>query len=133
AGRAAAAQLPPEEDVGRDVERRRDREILVHGFDPDPPSLERRAEAHVLAVEEDLPAVRLDCARQRLDQRGLAGPVVADDRRYLARVELEIGSVQRDDVAIALDEPSGLEDRRLRAHRCLRCVSWSTETARMTR
>ena len=110
--RAAPAQLAAEEDVGGDVERRRDGEVLVDGLDPGAPRVAWRAEVHALAVEADLPLVRLQCSRERLDQCRLAGAVVADDREDLARVELEVGPVQRDDVSVALDDPARLEDRR---------------------
>ena len=89
----------------------RDREVLVDGLDPGAARVERGAEVHALAVQEDLALVRLERARQRLDQRRLAGAVVADDREDLAGVELEVGAVQGDDVAEALDEPARLEDR----------------------
>src|SRR5207248_1049906 len=131
--RAAPPQLAAEEDVRGDVERGGDGEVLVHGLDPDAAGVERRAEADVLAVDEDLALVRLERARERLDQRRLAGPVVADDGDDLAGVEVEIGARERDDLAAALDEPARLEDRRRSAHARLRCVSWSTETARLPR
>ena len=43
-------------------------------------------------------------AGQRLDQRGLARAVVADDGEDLAGQQLEVGAVQRGDVTVALDE-----------------------------
>src|SRR6185436_18641495 len=104
-------------------------------LDPGAPRVTRRAEMDQLAVEPDLAFVRLQRARQRLDQRRLAGAVVADDREDLAGVELEVGAVQRDDLAVALHQTARLEDRLpvLRRHVARRCVSWSTDTARMTR
>jgi hypothetical protein len=81
----------------------------------------------------DLSVVRLQRAGEGLDQRRLAGAVVADHGDDLVRVQLEVGPVERDDVAIPLDEPTCLEDRLARVQSRLRCVSWSTETARITR
>src|SRR3954468_20164021 len=108
---------------------------------------------HRLAVEQDLAGVRDDGTGQRLDQRRLARAVVTDDRQHLPRAQLEVGTGERGHVAIALHEPRGLEDGRgglgLRPggafgprpgvgfargrHFCLMRVSWSTETATMTR
>ena len=41
---------------------------------------------------------------QRLDQRGLSGAVVADDREDLAGIEIEVGMIHRGDAAVALDQ-----------------------------
>ena len=65
----------------------------------------------VLTVEADLTFVRLQRARERFDQRRLAGTVIADDCENLARVELQVRSVQRNDMSVPLDEPVRLEDR----------------------
>jgi hypothetical protein len=48
-----------------------------------------------LAVDGDLAFVGLVDAGQDLDQRRLAGAVLADERRHLARIELERDLVQR--------------------------------------
>src|SRR5205823_3357692 len=133
AERVGPTYLAAEEDVRRDVERRRDGEILIDGLDPGTARVAGGPEVHGLGVEQDLALVRLDRARERLDQRRLAGAVVADDREDLLRIELEVSASQREDVAVALDESPRLEDRRNVVHSRLRCVSWSTDTARMTR
>ena len=104
AERSSPAGLAAEEDVGGDVQRRRDREILVDRLDPGSSGLAWRVETHPVAVEADLSVVRLQRARQGLDQRRLAGAVVADDRDDLARVELEVGAVEGHDVPEALDQ-----------------------------
>src|SRR5205823_3660448 len=133
AERTVAAELAAEEEIGRDVERGCDGKILVHGLDPGPARVERRLEVHLLAVEAELALVRLQRAREHLDQRRLAGAVVADHGQHLARVEVEVGTRERRHVAEALDDRSGLQDWLEGAHpRDRRCVSWSTETARMT-
>ena len=66
--RTATAQLASEEEIRGDVERRRDGQILVDRLDAGAPRIERRAEVHELAVEADLPLVRLVGPRQHLDQ-----------------------------------------------------------------
>ena len=85
-------RLPAEEDVGGDVEGRGDGEVLVDGLDAGAARIARGAEVHALAVEPDLALVRLQRARERLDQRRLAGAVVADDREDLVGIQLQIGS-----------------------------------------
>ena len=48
---------------------------------------------------------------QRLDQRRLAGAVVADHGEDLAGQQLEVGAVQRGDVAVALDQAARFQHR----------------------
>jgi hypothetical protein len=94
-----------------------------------------------LAVEQDLAFVGDGGARQRLDQAGLAGAVVADHGQDFAGAQLEIGAVQRGDLAVALDQAAGLHHEFGLAHGVCSCRvqraplrdSWSTATAAMTR
>ena len=62
-----------------------------------------------LALEVQLSLVERQVSGQRLDQRGLAGPVVADDRDDLAGVDVEVRSVERPDVAEASGQASRFE------------------------
>jgi hypothetical protein len=101
---ARFADLAAEEHVVGDRQRRRQRQVLVDGLDAGVARLHRRAELHLLAFEADLAFIRGDRARYRLDQRGLAGAVIADDGEDFAGIEVEIGVVERGDAAIALDE-----------------------------
>jgi hypothetical protein len=105
---AAALQLAAEEQVLGDGHRRRDGEFLVHGLDAGAARIGRAAEVHRPAVELDLALVGHQRARQRLDQRGLARAVVADHREDLAGAQVEVGAVQRGDVAVALDQAARL-------------------------
>ena len=88
---------------------------------------------------QDLALVGDHGAGQRLDQARLAGAVVADHGEDLAGVEVEVGAVDGGHVAVALDQPAGLQDRRAAArvrrgaHVARLRASWSTDTARMTR
>ena len=59
------------------------------------PRIGRRLEVDDLAVELDLAFVGDRGARQRLDQRRLAGAVVADHCEDLAGAQFEVGAVQR--------------------------------------
>jgi hypothetical protein len=63
-----------------------------------------------LAVQLDLAFVGRDGAADRLDQRRLAGAVVADDGEDFAGIEVEIGVIERGDAAVALDQPAGGEN-----------------------
>ena len=72
--------------------------------------LDRRAEVHGLAVHQHLPCVGLHGAGEHLDQRRLAGAVVADHAEDLVRPQVEIGVIERDDAAVALDQAARFED-----------------------
>ena len=121
--RAASTELATEENVGGDVERRRDGEVLIDGFDTGAARVSWGVEMRAFAVEEDLPLVGLQRARECLDQCRLAGAVVADDREDLSRVQLEIGPIQGGDVSVAFDDPARFEDRPRCTHAALRCAS----------
>ena len=56
------------------------------------------------------PGVRNLGAGEALDQGGLAGAVVADDRQDFARVQVQADAVQAYDAAEGLDEVPGLQD-----------------------
>src|SRR3954466_1668707 len=107
----AARDLAAEEEVCRRVEFGRERAGLVDGLDPERARLERRADRHLAALEEDLACVRRLHAGERLDERRLAGAVVAAERHDLGRVDGEARAAQRADAPEALDEAAGLEQR----------------------
>ena len=79
------------------------------------------------------PASGMTAPAEHLDQRRLAGAVVADDAEDLARHEIEIGVVERGDAAVALDEAARLENRLdvCRAHADTFLIHWSSVTATM--
>src|SRR5882762_1466209 len=110
--RAAAAQFTPQEHVVGNGKARRQRERLINGLDAGTPRIERRVERHLLAVQPDLARIRHHRSGERADQRGFAGAVVADHRENLARQQIEVGVVERDDPAVTLDEAACLQDRR---------------------
>ena len=109
AEQAGAHHLAAEEHVGAGVELGREREVLVDGLDPQAARVERRVQLDRLALEEDLAGVGLVDAGQRLDQRRLAGAVVADERDDLVGVDGEARAAQRADAAEALDDLLGFE------------------------
>ena len=97
-----AVRLAAEEHVLHDVEVVAEREILVHDLDPEAGSVLRAVDVDLTALEEDLTAVRRVRARDALDERRLAGAVVADERHHLAGAHLEV------DVREGLTEPKVL-------------------------
>ena len=74
----------PEHHVLHDVEVVGERQVLVDGGDPRVRRVLGRAEVHRLALPDDLAAVGLPDAGDRLDQRRLARAVVADQGGDLA-------------------------------------------------
>src|SRR5690606_34978698 len=129
---AGLALLAAEEQVVGDVEPRGDGEGLVHGLDAGAAGVHRVAEVHPPAVEVDLARVRDEGAAQGLDQAGLAGAVVADDREDLARVEFEVAARDRGDRPVPLDETARLEDGLPPVHARTFLIHWSMDTATST-
>ena len=78
-------QLAAEEQVCRSVELVRERKILVDGLDAELARFARVRDGDRFAVDRDLAGVGMVDARDDLDQRRLAGAVVADDRVHLVR------------------------------------------------
>src|SRR5581483_3724134 len=95
-------RLPAQVHVLDDVEVVREREILVDDLDPELRGLLRAVHGHRLAVEEELALVHRVDAGDALDERRLAGAVVADEGHHLALAHLEI------DVGQGLDGAEGL-------------------------
>src|SRR5262245_4110611 len=96
--------LAPQVHVLDDVEVVAEREILVDDLDPELRRVLRAADRHLAAVEDDLALVHRVDAGDALDERGLAGAVVADERHHLARPDLEVDVRQR------LHRAEGLRD-----------------------
>ena len=68
--------------------------VLVDGGDAVLLGDDGVAHDHLLALEDDLAAVRLMHAGQRLDERGLARAVLADEGVYLSGAQVELHAVQ---------------------------------------
>src|SRR5581483_5813603 len=107
-------RLGAEEEVAPDRHQRDHREVLVDGGDAAGARVARRAEADLLALDENPPAVMLLRAREDLDQARLACAVVAEDARHLAGVDVHGDAPQGDDVAVVLRHVLGLEEMRHR-------------------
>ncbi len=97
--------LAAEVHVLDDVEVVAQREILVDDLDPERGGVLRAVDRDLLPLEEDLALVERVDARETLDQRRLAGAVVADERHHLARADLEVDVGQGLDRAEALRDP----------------------------
>src|SRR4029079_8175073 len=93
------------------------REVLVDGRDALRARVARRAEAHLLSVDQQPSLVRPVGAGEDLDEGGLAGAVVAEDARHLARVHVGGDVLERDDVAVVLADAVNLQQVRRRGHR----------------
>ena len=117
--------LAPEVHVLHDVEVVAEREILVDDLDPELRRVLRAVDRDRLAVEEDLAVVHRVDAGDALDQRRLAGAVVADERHHLASAHLEVDVGQRLHGAERLGDTAKLEKGCV-AHRG---VSHTTERA----
>ena len=109
--------LAAEVHVLHDVEVVAQREVLVDDLDPEPGGVLRPVDRDLLAVEVDLAGVERVDAGDALDQRRLAGAVVADERHDLARAHLEVDVDERLDRAEALRDAARLERRRRRGGR----------------
>ena len=97
----------PRNTLRRDVQRRDHGQVLVDGLDAVRAGVAGVVEGDRFAVHQDLPAVRDQRPGQRLDQGGLAGPVVADHRQHLGRQQVEVGAVDGGHVAVPLDQARG--------------------------
>ena len=83
-------RLAAEEHVLDDVEVVAEREILVDDLDPEPGGVLRAGDVRPAGPRRGSRRSRRVDAGDRLDQRRLAGAVVADERHHLAAVHLEV-------------------------------------------
>src|SRR6266536_4611056 len=113
--------LAAPEKVLRGVEVRGKGEILVDRLDAEPPCLARVRDGERLALEPELAAVCVVDPRDDLDQRRLAGAVVADDRVHLVVGEREVPVAKRDEAAEVLLDSLRLEQRLLVGRGRRRC------------
>ena len=109
---AAARRLAAEEDVLRHRSLGQQRELLVDHRDADPERLHRVGEGPRLAAEAHLAGVGPKDPGEDLDQRRLAGAVLADERMRLAGAAIEADVAQRVHAAERLRDVRHLDDRR---------------------
>ncbi len=111
-----AHALTAQEHVAHDVQVVRQRQVLVHDLDAEPCGLAGTVDSHALAFEADFTLVERVDPGDPLDQRGLAGAVVADEPHDLTAADLEVDVVQ------GLHRPEGLRnpgagEQRFTSHR----------------
>ena len=94
ADRAEPRELVAEEQVLVDGELGDQRQVLVDGLDPVRAGVLDGAEADALAAEQHVAPVLLVEAAEDLDERALAGSVVADQAEHLALPQGEVDAPQ---------------------------------------
>ncbi len=123
AKRAHPRQLVAQEQVQVDRELRDQREVLVDGLDPVCAGVLDRVEVDALAADDHVAPVLLVEAAQDLDERALAGSVVADEPEHLALAQDEVDAAEDDERAEALRHAAHLE-RELGATSAASALRW---------
>ena len=108
---AEAARLAADEDVLRHREVRAEVDLLVDRADPGLLRLQGTGEGDRGAGQLDLARVDVVHAGEHLDERRLAGAVLAHQRVHLAREEPEVDVGQRLDAGELLADPGHPQDR----------------------
>ena len=109
-----AGDLAAEEEIGDGVEILRQREVLVDRLDAERFGVARSSGSTTgLPANADLAAVGGEDAGEDLDQRRLAGAVVAEQAEHLARAQIEAHVLDRMDAAEGLDDVAQLDERRV--------------------
>ena len=109
--REPLGRLVAEEEVAADAHQRHHRQVLVDRRDADVERVAGRVEADRLAVDGERPLVGRVDAGQHLDQRRLAGAVVAEEAVDLPGADLERDVLDGDDRAEVLRDVARLEQR----------------------
>ena len=107
-----AGDLAAHEDVADDGLLDGERAILEHRLDAGVARAGARSSCDRLAADEDLAAGRLDHAGEDLDQRRLAGAIVADQADDLAAVDVQVDAAEREDAAVGLGDVRSSISRR---------------------
>ncbi len=99
-----------------------DGEVLVDHLDPDVARVDRAVEVHDIALHLDRAGALREVAGDDLDQRRLAGAVVAHEADHLACADFEVDAAQRFDRAEILGDVLQLEKAHGRISPCTRIV-----------
>ena len=105
------ARFAADEHVFGDRHIRREGEFLIDGDDAGALRVMRRSEGDGLAEELDRPGVGAVRAGQDLEQRRLAGAVLAEKGVDFGLAHFEMHALERKDAWKALADPGHLEDR----------------------
>jgi hypothetical protein len=111
-GEPEPGRFVAEHHVLRDAQPGHQVQLLVDGGDAGLVSGLRRAERRGSAIEGDLAGVRQVGPREHLDQRRLAGPVLAEQAVHLAGGDVEVHPVQRAHPGELLDDAPHRQQRR---------------------
>ena len=109
-----AGALRAENDVLRDGEAGNEHEVLVDHGQPGEHGIARVVEADRLAVDADLPLVRVVQPKEDVHQGRFAGAVLAEQGVDLALAHGELDPIVGDDAGEPLDDPPHLD----RGRRC---------------
>ena len=120
--------LAPEIHVLDDVEVVAEGEILIDDLDAKLGGVLRPVDAHRLVFEVDLALIDGMDPGDTLDQRRLAGAVVADERHHLAGADLEVDVSQSLNRAERLRDAPKLERRNSVAHDVQYFAYWPMHT-----
>jgi hypothetical protein len=98
-----------EDDVLRDRQRRREREVLVDEADPELERVRGRADEDGHAPDEDLAPIGPHVPEEDARERRLPRSVLAEERAHLARAEDEIDPVESLRARVSLGDASELD------------------------
>ena len=104
-----AGKLAAHEDVADDRLLHGERPVLKHRLDAGLARPRGAPSRYRLAADEDFAAGRLHDAGEDLDQRRLAGAVVADEADHLAVIDAEIDAAERIDAAVGFGDVAQLD------------------------
>ncbi|MEY9883986.1 hypothetical protein ABIA43_005520 [Bradyrhizobium sp. USDA 328] len=111
---AEAHRLAVEKQVLRHRQVRQQVDLLVDGGDAGPKRRLGRARRDLFTTDPDNAGISRKNAGDDLDQRGLAGAVLAEQRMDLAGAQREVDLLQGTHGAKALADPAHLKERRSR-------------------
>jgi hypothetical protein len=106
----ADGKLAVQEHVVEDGQFVDEGEVLVDGLDAKGSGLGDGAEVHLLALYEEPAPVGAVEARDRLEQRALAGAVVPDQAEHLAPLDVHVHALEYLDGPESLDEVLGAQE-----------------------
>src|SRR5262245_49788580 len=109
---AETPRLATEEKIVGHAEIRSERQFLMNNANTQPRRVRRRGDARRAAIHEYVPGVRRVDAAQRLDERGFAGPVFAEQRMDFTRAQLKAHSAQGPHPAEGLPDSAQLQQIR---------------------
>ncbi len=99
----ALLNFPSQKDIRTDIKIVGQRQVLIDRLDPVPARVDRTREINALSFKTNLTAVRMIDAGYTLDQRRLAGAIVAEERHDFTRIDIQVDVVDGDQPAEPLN------------------------------